>query len=198
MTKDINAMSPKDLEELKKSLEERIEALEEEQNNPDNLGKFGDKLAKLEELRDEHSDVENRLENDLFISIEGEIYDVDNVRRYGYLPMLEMGSTEFYVAETSAEAGEKAKEYWQDMADNDPKEFACIVGEETLIQWGLGRSAGPGSTHVRSLEEWLDLSLDNPEEQWASYDGSECSVDWVSPALEAELGYTPEVAYRHN
>jgi hypothetical protein len=84
------------------------------------------------------------------------------------------------------------------MAENDPREFTCMVGETTLVKWGLGQMAGPGTTQVRSLEEWLDLWLTIPEEQWASYDGNELDVEYVSPALEAELSITPTVAYRHN
>jgi hypothetical protein len=162
--------------------------------------KLADASPENDELQDQITEAEDRLADDLFLSIDGEIYEIDTVHstRYSYLPMLDCGSTEFYVAADSSEAGEAARKYWEDMAENDPKEFACIIGEETLIQWGLGRSAGPGSTHVRSLQEWLDLSLDVPEEQWASYDGNEREVDWVSPALETELGFLPEVAYRHN
>ncbi len=114
----------------------------------------------------------------MYIKIGGSLEEVELENHRGsYLPMLNCGRREWYVAKDSDEAGEQAKKYWKDMAENDPKELACIVGEETLIQWGLGRCAGPGSTQVKSLEEWLDLWLTTPEEQWASYDGDEQEVE---------------------
>ena len=90
------------------------------------------------------------------------------------------------------------REYWQDMAENDPSEFTCIVGADTLIKWALGRSAGPGSHHVCSLDEWLDLMAENPEGHLASYDGCECEVTHVDDEDEvvAQIGFVPEVAYR--
>lgn len=93
------------------------------------------------------------------IRIDGELLEVDKVLNFGYLPMVVCGREEYYLAESSEAAGKKAREYWEDMAENDPKEFTYLVGEETLIQWGLGKYAGPGSTQVRSLQEWLDRAL---------------------------------------
>ena len=133
----------------------------------------------------------------LRIRIDGELYEVEKLYTGGYLPMISIGRLEFYLAESSEQAGEKAKEYWQDMAKNDSEEFACLVGTKTLIQLGLGQYAGPGSTQVTCLEDWLDLWVDTPEEQWASYDGTELDVDRVGQ-LARELGFVPTVAYRHN
>src|SRR6185369_7834653 len=108
------------------------------------------------------------------LKIDGEIYNVSKVyqfdRDHNIAQVKTEEGPEFIVAESSEEAGKSARERWADMAENDPKEFTCMVGEETLVQWGLGRSAGPGSTSVCSLEEWLDLWLDTPEEEFASYD----------------------------
>jgi hypothetical protein len=101
--------------------------------------------------------------------------------------------TSYYIFEDAETAGKAAREYWKDLAENDPTEFACIVGEKNLIQWGMGHYAGPGSTQVISLEEWLDLHLDIPEEHFASYDGNECGFKSKHPDFES---YT--VAYRHN
>ena len=91
-----------------------------------------------------------------WIEIDGERIEYPNVITLGNLTMIEDGNREWYVFEDTETAGEAAREYWQDLADNDPGEFACIVGNETLISWALGRSAGPGSTAVHSLDEWLD------------------------------------------
>lgn len=132
------------------------------------------------------------------IKIDGEVYQVDDVQTaYRSLPEITCGKVEFILAESSEAAGKAAREYWKDMAENDTKEFTCMVGEETLIQWALGHSAGPGSTHVNSLEEWLDLWLDTPEEHFASYDSEERTVNRCGK-LRDELGFTPKVAYRRN
>jgi hypothetical protein len=134
----------------------------------------------------------------MLIKIDGTLYHVTEIND-GYLPMIETEEgEEFYLAESSETAGEVARGYWKEMAEDDPKEFACIVGEKTLIQWGLGQWAGPGSTQVQSLEEWLDLWLDTPEETWASYDGTEREVTRVGKEIIEELGFVPTVAYRHN
>lgn len=105
---------------------------------------------------------------------------------------------EFIVFEDEEAAGQAARDYWEDLAENDPREFTTLVGEETLIQWGLGRRAGPGSTQVKSLQEWLDLWLENPQEEWGRYDGTERDVEAITSELEDEIGYVPTVAYRSN
>lgn len=131
------------------------------------------------------------------IKIDGEIYVVDNIHSYGR-PMIDIGDMEFYLFESSKTAGEEARNYWEDLAQDDAEEFAYLVGTETLVSWALAQSAGPGYTKVNSLEEWLDLWLDIPEEQWASYDGTELDVDVCGRMLSEELGFVPTVAYRHN
>ena len=106
------------------------------------------------------------------IRIDNETYDCT----HDYGNTVSEGRTEFKLFASREEAGEEARVYWADMADSDPKEFTCMVGEETLVAWALGKYAGPGSTRVKSLDEWLDLWLDTPEEHFASYDGDERTV----------------------
>jgi len=131
--------------------------------------------------------------------IDGErvVFDPNDVTNLGWSNGLWLITTkdgrEFYIFESSEAAGEAAREYWEDMAHNDPKEFTCMVGEETLVQWGLGNWAGPGSTAVQSLQEWLDLWLETPEEHFGSYDGTEREFNCKHPDWS---DYT--VAYRHN
>lgn len=134
------------------------------------------------------------------IVIDGETLEVSSTRQIGYgdLWELETDDGDYIVSENSETAGQAARERWQEMAENDPAEFTCIVGEQTLIAWGLGQSAGPGTTKVSSLSEWLDLWLNTPEEEFASYDGSERDVEEVGTDLVDELGFTPSVAYRSN
>ena len=138
------------------------------------------------------------------ITIDGETHEVNKVYEHGSLPMLELDNGhEYYIAESAELAGEKAREYWEDLAQDDTKEFVCMVGQETLVSWALGQYAGPGSTQVKSLNEWLDLWLDTPEEHWASYDGEEKEARGPSYELLDRLGLdydheNPWVAYRHN
>lgn len=137
------------------------------------------------------------------ITFDNEAVEVLEVNRYSYLPQIELeDDREFYVAESHESAGAAAREYWEDMANDDPQELACIVGEKNLVAWALGQSAGPGSIGVNSLSEWLDLYLDAPAEQWAGYDGNEYEVESASQALVDELGFDTEptewVVYRWN
>jgi len=120
------------------------------------------------------------------------VFDENDINEYGYTHIA-VGGKEYIVFTDEEEAGEQAREYWADMAKNDPDEFTCIVGKETLIRLALGQSAGPGTSQVDSLEEWLDLWEDVPEEHWASYDGNECSFECKHPDLDH---FT--VAYRTN
>lgn len=133
------------------------------------------------------------------IKIDGQWYEVEKcLGATGYNLIETDTGEEFYLFESAEEAGKEARKYYEEMAQDDPEEFACIVGEETLIQWGLGNYAGPGTSQVSSLEEWLDLWLDTPEEMWASYDGEEKEVEVCGKLLSEELGFIPTVAYRHN
>lgn len=132
------------------------------------------------------------------IRIDGELYTVKELFEGSYLPVVTMETgEEFYLAEDSEAAGKAARQYWVDLAENDPQEFRCIVGDENLIQWALGRPTSPGSVPTRSLEEWFDLTADHPEEEFGSYDGTEREVERCG-RLRKELGFCPTVAYRHN
>lgn len=110
------------------------------------------------------------------------------------------GNREWILFADREDAGKAARAYWQAMAENDPVEFRIMVGEENLIKWAMGESAGPGSNKVTSLNDWLDLFLHVPEEHFAGYDGTEIDIyaGDVGQELIDELGFTPEVAYRHN
>ena len=132
----------------------------------------------------------------LLIEIDGEILEVENVND-NYLDLSD--GTEWIIFETQEAAGEAAREYWEDMAQNDPREFTCMIGEETLVSWALGQYAGPGYTQVKSLEEWLDLWLNTPEEHFASYDGAEHDCR-INNHLKDELDFDTKncVCYRNN
>ena len=88
---------------------------------------------------------------------------------------IETEEGEAYILFTSSEiAGEKAANRWYDMAYNDPEEFRTIVGDDVLVRWALGQSAGPGAEAANSLQEWLnEIVAYHPEEEFASYDHTE-------------------------
>jgi hypothetical protein len=139
----------------------------------------------------------------MIITIERTQYDILGVLADDYMQVVKTaGGREFYVALDRDEAGAAATNYWRDMAENDPSEFTCIVGEGTLLKWALGQLAGPGSVKARSLEEWLVNVVGNaPEETFGQYDGKELNVTDMSDELMDELGISPSelsgvVAYR--
>ena len=138
-------------------------------------------------------------ESDPFIVIDGERMLVVSVDTDGYESAnIETEYDGDYIVMPSSEiAGRMARERWEDTVDGDPEEFIAIVGEDTLIKWAMGRYAGPGSTQVRSLKEWLDLWLDTPEEEFATYDGEERECE-ANKALIEMLEFEPTVAYRTN
>lgn len=135
------------------------------------------------------------------IDIDGETFTVLRVRELGHGELSEIdtaGGKSFILSSSREEAGRAARARWEEMARTDPGEFRAIVGDQALVAWALGQPASPGSREVSSLNEWLDLWLDIPQEEWACYDGKECDVDDVSLRLVEELGWRPSVAYRTN
>ena len=95
---------------------------------------------------------------------------------------------DYHLFADSNVAGIAAREYWEDMVENDKLEFTCIVGEAALIAWALGEYYAVGSIECNSLEEWLDLWLDTPEEHWASYDGEEREC-YINESLPDEFDF---------
>lgn len=129
---------------------------------------------------------------ELWVEIDGERWEVDSWNfpqddEHGGV-RFESGSREWVGFASVEAAGAAAREYWADMAKHDPREFAELIGGDTLIAWALGQSAGPGSGKVSSLAEWLDLTAKSPEEHFARYDGEAREITGVSPALAEEIG----------
>ena len=132
--------------------------------------------------------------------IEGERFFVlseDNVSTNGIGGVAELptGSygTEVHLFKDEEQAGEYARGYWADYIDSESsEEIVEILGAENLIAWALGRAAGPGTTKVNSLEEWLDLYLDTPDEHFelGPYD-----IEAIGENLVEILGFKPTVAY---
>ena len=103
---------------------------------------------------------------------------------------------EYRVFESSHEAGEKAKEYWKELAEYDSEEFTCIVWKDNLVSWCLWRYGWPWNEKTKSLDDWFDLHIDYPEEYHASYDSTEREVNDIGDILSEQLGFIPTVAYR--
>lgn len=104
------------------------------------------------------------------------------------------GTDEVFLFRSQEEAGEWARQSWEDRILGDPEEAREIIGTETLVRWALGLPAGPGSAQVRNLNEWLDLWLETPEEEL----GEEFEVELVAEDLVERLGFRPRVAYKRH
>ena len=113
-------------------------------------------------------------------------------------PLIEIpgkwGTNEVYLFRSREEAGEWVRQYWESRINDDPEDAIQFLGAETLVRWALGQPAGPGSSQVRSLQEWLDLWLDTPEEEL----GEEFEVVQVADDLVEKLGFLPKVAFRRD
>ena len=66
----------------------------------------------------------------------------------------------YIIFENKEEAGEVAKKYFEDMAENNPYQLVDYVGVEQLIEWARGRG--------ETLTDWLEAWLDVPEELYGS------------------------------
>ena len=96
------------------------------------------------------------------IRIDGDIYEIDDVSKGGYLPLVRDGRKEWHLVRNQDEADRATLRYWQEM---DAKEVVCLVGADAIVEmWTRGTT----------LEEWV-ADLDAAD-QWASYDGSESEV----------------------
>lgn len=142
---------------------------------------------------------------DLWIEIDGRVYvvvDVDDLNKEGEGRILyeTPGHREFILFKNKEMAGQHARDYWENVARTDANEFLELVGAETLISWAFGEDAYVGTAATSSINEWLDLHLEEPEEHLATYDGEEKSAT-MSPDLLEELGWGDSneiVAYRRN
>ena len=133
--------------------------------------------------------------NGRFLVLNDDSIKYFNAKNY---PVIEVpgkwGGDEVYLFQSREEAGEWARQTWEDRINDDAEEAIHMLGAETLIRWALGKPAGPGSTQVRSLNEWLDLWLDTPEEEF----GEEFEVVQVAEDLVERLGFLPRVAFKRD
>lgn len=123
-----------------------------------------------------------------FVISENDWWKVD----HGVQASFDEGYTEVFLFEDEEAAGKHVREYWADMVEHDSEEAVEMLGSDNLIQWALGKLAGPGTTQVRSLSEWLDLHLDVPEEH---FENGPCCIEAIGENLIDEFGFKPTVAY---
>ena len=101
--------------------------------------------------------------------------------------------TEIYVFKSEEDAGQHARDHWEDYIDSySNEEIVEVLGADTLIAWALGQAAGPGSAKVKDLNEWLDLYLHAPEEH---FDSGPYQIERVAENIEEIIGFKPTVAY---
>jgi len=131
--------------------------------------------------------------------IEGEEFFVlseDDVATNGIGGSVELPTgkyaTELHLFKDEEQAGEYARDYWKDFIEDDRASAIEILGAETLMAWALGDPAGPGTSKVNSLEEWLDLYLDAPDEH---FELGPFEIEAIGENLVEKLGFRPTVAY---
>ena len=109
---------------------------------------------------------------------------------FGWVGEPRGGSHEsFYLFASEEDAGKHVRQYWSELIEDDPDEAVQILGAGTLIQWALGRAAGPNTAKVHSLEEWLDLYLTEWHEHFEDYH----YVNTISEDLEEYIGFKPAI-----
>ena len=131
--------------------------------------------------------------------IEGEEFFVlseDDVATNGIGGSVELPTgkyaTELHLFKDEEQAGEYARDYWKDFIEDDRASAIEILGAETLMAWALGDPAGPGTSKVNSLEEWLDLYLDAPDEH---FELGPFEIEAIGENLVEILGFKPTIAY---
>lgn len=134
------------------------------------------------------------------LTIDGEKMEVREVTLdyggYGGTFVEVEGGREYVLFDDAEEAGEAAAKYWRELAQDDPQEFAAIIGAERLVLWGMGQSDEFG---IDSLDTFCEVTATVPEEEWAKYDGEEREFTVTFAAEEGEEAEEfSGVAYRHN
>jgi hypothetical protein len=100
----------------------------------------------------------------------------------------------FQIFDSEESAGQEAREYWENYITESPaEEVASILGTNTLIAWALGKYAGPGTTKVKNLNEWLDLYLTNYNEH---FENEIVEIESYGENVENLIGFCPKYITR--
>jgi len=119
---------------------------------------------------------------------EHRVSEIEDVGGHFHL-ILEDG-TEFLIFEDELEAGDLAREYYENMSKRD---LIDELGQDTLISWGL--CCSDDEWGFSSFDEWLTEKEENPAEHWAC-DGRTYFVE-LDEKLSDELDMSIEVvAYK--
>ena len=135
--------------------------------------------------------LDEEIEGERFFTVSEDDVSTNGIGGIAELPTGSYG-TELHLFKDEEEAGGYARDYWKDFIEGDRESAIEILGAKTLMAWALGYPAGPGTTQVRSLEEWLDLYKDAPDEhfEYGPYD-----IEAIGENLVEILGFKPTVAY---
>lgn len=114
-----------------------------------------------------------------------EAEEVDDVHTGGDLPVIDTGYEDYCLARDRDTAGYVVRERWRDMRDNDRTKLRALLGDDRLIQWGLGESDSFG---ISSFDEFLERFGDSIEEELATYDGDEIEAE-VNIKLATRIGW---------
>lgn len=109
------------------------------------------------------------------IVIDGELVETDDLNTHCVLPLIDEGNMDWYLAENSDIADDKARDTYRDM---DAKELICMVGEEQIVDmWTSGKT----------MEDWLeDIDADST---FGTYNGDSSEVDGMTEYLANEFGH---------
>ena len=135
--------------------------------------------------------LDEEIEGSRFFTVSEDDVATNGIGGVAELPTGNYG-TELHLFKNEEQAGEYARDYWRDFIDGDPDTAVEILGAKNLIRWALGQFAGPGTTQVRSLEEWLDLYLDAPDEH---FEYGPFEIEAIGENLVEKLGFRPTIAY---
>lgn len=123
--------------------------------------------------------------NNYFLLIDGELIEACDLYQSSYLPTLDAGRRDWYLALDEDAAEEAMRKVYEDL-QNDPDELIALVGQERIVDmWIRGES----------FADWLDsyVNSDGPAAEFATYDGTTCDVgdedemyDHIIAELEVE------------
>ena len=132
----------------------------------------------------------------MFVQIQDRQYQVKEIKEGHALPLVVLDDGhEFFIGSSPEDAGEAAARYYWNLVDQDPHKLRQLIGDETLINWAMGKESGPVGRHEKSatsLQEWIEKIVKrHPDVEFGHYVGSEVRVG-VSGDLARRLGIDPE------
>lgn len=112
----------------------------------------------------------------MITDIDCTIQDITDIYDDAFGTCICIGNQEYYVFTDREDAEQAVYKYWEDMAQDDPKEFACIIGDDRLIKWALNQSDEYG---ICNADEFFEVCGQHCEETLAGYDGQENEINGI-------------------